>query len=219
VTVYVVSHPEVQVDPGVPVPQWGLSAAGRERLRHLLALPWARTLTRVVSSAETKAVQTAQALAAPLGLGVVTDEELGENDRSATGFVPPAEFEELADAFFAHPGASVRGWETADHAQSRFVTAVRRQLEGADGDVAVVAHGGVGTLMLCHLLGVPVDRALDQPGQGSWYAFDQVSGAVIHGWRRIGPASTAAGWMTGGRRVTASRLESVRNASETRCGA
>lgn len=187
-TVYVVSHPEVQVDPSVPVPRWGLSAAGRERLVHLLALPWAGALTRVVSSAETKAVQTARALAAPLGLDVVTDEALGENDRSATGYVPPQEFEQLADAFFAHPTASVRGWETAEHAQSRFVTAVRRQLDGVDGDVAVVAHGGVGTLMLCHLLGVPVSRELDQPGQGSWYAFEQVSGAVHHGWRRIEPA-------------------------------
>lgn len=192
-TVYVVSHPEVQLDPSVPVPEWGLSAAGRERLGHLLALPWASGLSRVVSSTETKAVQTAQALAAPLGLEVVTDEELGENDRSATGFVPPAEFEELADAFFAHPGESVRGWETAEHAQARFTAAVRRQLEGAEGDVAVVAHGGVGTLMLCHLLGVPVSRELDQPGQGSWYAFDEVSGTVLHGWRRVGPGTVAPG--------------------------
>ncbi|WP_180357824.1 histidine phosphatase family protein [Streptomyces sp. NP160] len=187
-TVYVVSHPEVAVDPAVPVPRWGLSAAGRERLVHLLALPWAGSLTRVVSSTETKAVQTARALAAPLGLQVVTDEELGENDRSATGFVPPAEFEELADAFFAHPGTSVRGWETAEHAQARFAAAVRRRLDGHDdGDVAVVAHGGVGTLLLCQLLGVAVTRDLDQPGQGSWYAFEPLSGLVHHGWRRIGP--------------------------------
>lgn len=188
VTVYVVSHPEVQVDPAVPVPRWGLSAAGRERLVHLLALPWTQTLTRVVSSTETKAVQTAQALAAPLGLEVVTDEDLGENDRSATGFVPPDEFEELADAFFAHPSTSVRGWETAERAQARFAAALRRHLEGHDddgGDVAVVAHGGVGTLLLCQLLGVAVDRSLDQPGQGSWYAFDPVSGVVHHGWRRL----------------------------------
>lgn len=193
VTVYVVSHPEVHVDPTVPVPRWGLSEAGRERLEHLLALPWAQTLTRVVSSTEVKAVQTAEALAAPLGLVVLLDEELGENDRSSTGFVPPSEFEELADAFFAHPSVSVRGWETAEHAQARFTAAVRRQLQGASGDVAVVAHGGVGTLMLCQLLGVPVGRALDQPGQGSWYAFEQVSGVVHHGWRRIGPRGCTSG--------------------------
>lgn len=36
-----------------------------------------------------------------------------ENDRSSTGFLPPEEFEVVADAFFAQPGVSVRGWETA----------------------------------------------------------------------------------------------------------
>lgn len=181
-TVYVITHPEVEVDPAVPVPQWGLSAAGRTRLKHLLAEPWATSLVRVVASTETKAVQTARALAAPLGLEVVTDPELGENDRSATGFVPPAEFERLADAFFGAPEASVHGWERAVDAQTRVVRAVRRALHDAtSGDVAVVAHGGVGTLLWCHLAGVPVSRRHDQPGQGSWFSFEPPDGRPDHG--------------------------------------
>lgn len=184
---YVVSHPEVAVDPTVPVPRWGLSAARRARLVHLLAQPWASTLTRVVASTETKAVQTAEALAGPLGLPVVVDEQLGENDRSSTGFLPPARFEALADAFFAHPDISVSGWETAPDAQRRITAAVARVVAAADGDVAVVCHGGIGTLLLCDLLGVPIDRRHDQPGQGSWYGFDPVT-RVPHGWRRLAPA-------------------------------
>ena len=185
--VYVVSHPEVAVDPAVPVPSWGLSAAGRARLVHLLAQPWAATLSRVVSSTETKAVQTAEALAAPLGLPVVLDERLGENDRSSTGFLPPARFEALADEFFARPDSSVSGWETARDAQRRISAAVARAVAGAVGDLAVVSHGGVGTLLLCDLLGVPIDRRHDQPGQGSWYVFDPVTRRVPHGWRRLAP--------------------------------
>ena len=185
--VYVVSHPEVAVDPTVPVPRWGLSAAGRARLVHLLAQPWAGTLSRVVASSETKAVQTAEALAAPLGLPVVVDEHLGEHDRSSTGFLPPARFEAMADAFFAHPDVSVSGWETARDAQRRIIAAVTRVTAGADGDVAVVCHGGVGTLLLCDLLGVPIDRRYDQLGQGSWYVFDPVTREVPHGWRRLAP--------------------------------
>lgn len=190
-TVYVVSHPEVDVDPDVPVPQWGLSVAGRARLEGLLQLPWTATLSRVVSSTETKAVQTARALAEPLGLPVLTDPELGENDRSATGFVPPAEFEELADAFFEHPGVSVRGWERAVDAQARFVAAVVRAVDGAPGDVAVVAHGGVGTLLWCHLAGVAVARHHDQPGQGSWFAFEPPAGRPTAPWSRIGERRAA----------------------------
>ena len=180
-----VTHPEVAVQPHVPVPQWGLSAVGRARLVHLLAQPWAGELTRVVSSTERKALETAHALAGPLGLAVQTDEDLGENDRSATGYLPPAEFDAVVEEFFARPGESVRGWEPALAAQRRFTAAVARAVSGARGDVAVVAHGGVSTLLLCDLVGVPVDRAHDQPGQGSWFTFREEPRRLVHGWRRL----------------------------------
>ena len=183
--IYFVTHAEVAVDPAVPVPEWGLSAAGRARLTHLVAQPWVPTLTGVVSSAERKALQTAEVLADAARLPVTVDEELGENDRSATGYLPPAEFEAVADEFFARPHDSVRGWERAVDAQRRIVAAVGRVTAAATGDVAVVAHGGVGALLLCSLLGVPVDRRYDQPGQGSWYSFDAATGRVAHGWRRL----------------------------------
>ena len=189
--VHVVTHPEVRVDPAVPVPEWGLSDAGRDRLQHLLALPWVPGLARIVSSAERKARETAAALAAATGQPVGVDPELGENDRSATGFVPPAEFEALADAFFARPAESVRGWERAVDAQQRIVAAVGRAVAGADGDVAVVCHGGVGTLLLCSVLGVPIDRRWDQPGQGSVFSYDPVTGRGAGPWVRLGGAGVA----------------------------
>jgi broad specificity phosphatase PhoE len=191
VLVHVVTHPEVHVRPEVPVTQWELSATGRARLAHLVAQPWTADLTRVVSSTERKAVETAEALAAHVGLPVRLDPDLGENDRSATGYLPPPEFEATADEFFAHPDVSVRGWETARSAQQRIVAAVRRSVSGAEGDTAVVGHGGVGTLLLCHLLGVPIDRSHDQPGQGSHFAFDPLTGRVEHGWRRLRPRPDA----------------------------
>ena len=196
--VHVVTHPEVRVDPDVPVPEWGLSDAGRARLRHLLALPWVPGLTRVVTSAERKARETAAALAAATGLPVGVDPGLGENDRSATGFLPPAEFEATADAFFARPTESVRGWERAVDAQARVVAAVARAVDGAEGDVAVVCHGGVGTLLLCRVLGVPIDRRRDQPGQGSVFSYDPVTGEGAGPWVRLdgetgGPVATVCG--------------------------
>ena len=42
---------------------------------------------------------------------------LHENDRSATGYLPPNQFEAMADRFFAEPQASVLGWERAVDAQ------------------------------------------------------------------------------------------------------
>ena len=190
--VYVVSHPEVQVDPATPVPEWGLSEAGRERLHRLRDMPWARAAAFVASSGELKAVQTAQAVADVSGCEVHVDGELGENDRSATGFVPPEEFEALADAFFARPDRSVRGWETALDAQRRMVGAVARVLErarvdgvGDDDTVVIVTHGGVATLLRCALSGSAIDRSFDQPGQGSYYCFDTRTRDAGHGWRRL----------------------------------
>lgn len=156
---YVGTHPEVQVEPQVPVPQWGLSADGYRRAEVLLTLPWVSQLAHVFSSAERKALQTAELLAVAVDRPVVVDEELRENDRSSTGFLPPAEFEAAADLFFRAPTASARGWETAHHAQQRVVAAVHRCLaQASTGDVAVVAHGAVR-----HPAVVPPGRSAHQP--------------------------------------------------------
>lgn len=172
------------MDAATPVVDWSLSPTGRARAERLGRLDWVQGLQRVVSSTERKARQTAEVLADLLSVPRESDAELGENDRSATGFLPPAEFEAVADAFFAAPGQSVRGWEPAAQAQQRVVGAVRRHVAAGDG-VAFVAHGGVGTLLWCHLAGVPIDRRHDQPGQGSYYAFDAARWRPLHPWVRI----------------------------------
>jgi broad specificity phosphatase PhoE len=184
---HVVTHPEVQVEPGVPVPEWALSNDGLRRAQGLLALSWVRRVAHVFSSAERKAMQTAELLAAACGgPRSVVDEALGENDRSATGFLPPAEFEAVADLFFREPTESVRGWESASTAQQRVVMAVDRCLARATThDLAVVTHGAVGTLLWCHLAGEPIDRKHDQPGQGSWYSVDLATMRPLSAWTRL----------------------------------
>jgi orotidine-5'-phosphate decarboxylase len=185
VTAFYLTHPQVLIDPAVPVPRWGLSPEGRERARRLAASPFARRLERVVSSEEVKAVETAAPLAEAAGLEVEVRPDLHENDRSATGYLPPPEFEATADLFFAHPDESVRGWERAADAQARIVGAVSAILaERPEATTVFVGHGGVGTLLLCHLLGRPIARMRDQPpGGGNLFAFE--NGRALHGWRAL----------------------------------
>lgn len=183
---YVVTHPEVVVDPTIPVTQWRLNAAGLARAARLSSLPWAASVERIVCSTERKAVETAAALGGDLGLEWVSDPELGEIDRSSTGFLPAAEHEATADAVFARPGERVRGWESAEEAQRRIVRAVLRWTAVADVPTAYVCHGAVGTLLWCALSGNPIDRRHDQPGQGSWYAFDPWAWTASEPWQRIG---------------------------------
>ena len=96
-----VTHPEVEIDPAVPVPRWRLSDRGVARMRAFVASDVVAGVSAVWASTETKAIEAAGLLAARHGLPVQVREDLGENDRSATGFVPPDPFERLADAFFA----------------------------------------------------------------------------------------------------------------------
>jgi RimJ/RimL family protein N-acetyltransferase/broad specificity phosphatase PhoE len=188
-----VSHPEVSIDPSVPVPQWGLSDRGRARAEAMLRQPWILRVRRIVSSTETKAIETAAIVAAHLGLQVEARAELGENDRSATGFVPPDRFERLADLFFAHPDDSVEGWETARHAQERVVAASADLFDDddgdddGDGDTLVVGHGAVGTLLYCAYADLPIDRRHDQRGGGNLFTIDRAARVALHPWVAIDP--------------------------------
>ena len=78
------------VDPDVPVPLWGLSEEGRQRAEAFAARRIVPAGTFVFSSRETKALELAEIVAAQAGTPVLADHLMGENDRSATGFLPPA---------------------------------------------------------------------------------------------------------------------------------
>ncbi len=185
-----ITHADVEIDPTVPVPRWPLSERGRERMHLALAQPWVEDIGAVHCSCEQKAIDGATILAAYLDLPVTRHAELGEIDRSATGYLPQPEFEAVADAFFASPLESVRGWERAIDAQARILVGVEYVLAAPRpaGDIAIVSHGAVGALLLCALAGVPISRAQDQPRDppGGWYfTFDSETRALLHGWQRI----------------------------------
>lgn len=183
-----ITHPQVRIDPDVAVPLWGLSERGEERTRLAARSPWVSQLTRILSSDETKALETAAILAAAGGLDVEVLEHSGENDRSATGFLPPERFEEAADWFFAHPHESFHGWERAIDAQARIVKAVEGVLETHDPNrpIAFVGHGGVGTLLKCHLAGRTIGRDGDQPGGGgNLFCFSLADRSVSCDWTPI----------------------------------
>jgi broad specificity phosphatase PhoE len=162
-----ITHPEVVVDPDIPVTRWRLSDKGVTRMRTFVASQMVERVHEVWASSETKAIEAAGLLAARFGLPVNVHPELGENDRASTGFLPPDEFELVANAFFAT--------DTILHRAS------------ASGDVAIVAHGAVGTLLMCAMLARPICRDLDQPFQGHFWSFDIGTRGVVHQWRAIAP--------------------------------
>lgn len=183
------SHPQVKVDPEVPVPQWGLSEVGRARAEAFAARELIAEGAIVFASDERKAVELADIITASWGGAVITDPAMGENDRSATGFLPPEKFEETANRFFTAPMESVDGWERAIDAQRRIIEAVAGAMARVRaGQTAVFCgHGGVGTLLKCYLGGWAIARSEDQsrladPGGGNGYVFDLMARKLYCDW-------------------------------------
>jgi broad specificity phosphatase PhoE len=185
-----ITHPEVVIDPKVPVPEWPLSEQGRMRMEAFASDPVLRRIRAGYASGERKAIDGAGILARHLSVVFTVDEALGENDRSATGYIAPPEFWEVVDQFFARPHESIRGWERAADAQSRIVGAVRRIAQHSnEGDIAIVSHGGVATLLMAYLRGADHARPFAQPhrGGGCYFVIDRERFTLLEGWRVIDP--------------------------------
>jgi broad specificity phosphatase PhoE len=202
---YFITHPDVIIDPARPIERWALSPRGRERMQSLLAQPWVRGIGCVLSSSEQKALDGAEILVAALGVPHRVVRELGEYDRSSTGLLPPGEFWPLVDEFFAWPERSIRGWERAVDAQARISAAVRAAAASwqprspVAPDLAFVAHGAVGALLLAELSGAAISRAFDQPlppagsppgsGGGHFFSFALPGLELEQRWQAIDGAS------------------------------
>jgi len=188
--VYFITHPDVVIDPAIPVPEWPLSPTGRDRMAVFCRHPLVRNISAVYASNERKAMDGGEILAAHLETTVRIRSALHENDRSSTGYLPADEFRAMADEFFARPEESVRGWERAIDAQARIVRCIESIAgdEETSGDIGIVSHGGVAALLLCHLLKRSISRDREQPGThgGNYFAFDRVSFALVHDWKDIG---------------------------------
>jgi len=57
-------------------------------------------------------------------------------------------------------------------------------IEG-EGDAVVIGHGAVGTLLMCRLARLPIDRRYDQPGQGHYWSYDRTTAELLHQWLPI----------------------------------
>ncbi len=181
--ILIITHPEVSIDPSIPITDWGLSEVGRKRATEFAPSEVMSNVTQIWTSGERKARETGKIIGAPRTLPVKTHLGLGENDRSATGYLPREDFEVAADAFFARPEISYRGWETALEAQMRIHRTVTEIIQMHNtGDLAIVTHGAVGTLLWCACSGRSIDRKFDQPSQGHFWQADLATLNPYSGW-------------------------------------
>jgi len=171
-----IKHASPLVDANVPSEQWELSQEGRSRCAALAGALRPYSPAVIVSSSEPKAEQTAQLVAAELGVGVEKGDDLYEHDRSNVPHMPGREFISMMELLFRRPGELVLGDETADEAADRFEQAVQQALAAhPDGNVAIVSHGTVIALLLARRgagrgfqtwreMGLPSFAVLEVPG-------------------------------------------------------
>lgn len=133
-----------------------LSETGLEQAQRLPAALKRFPITRLVSSPQRRAVQTAGPLAAERALAVEVDERFAEYDRELAGYLPvellrnerPQDWERMAQGLLP---AGVD--EEAFCARVAAALADVVAAAGADETVAVFSHGGVINVALHQLLG------------------------------------------------------------------
>jgi broad specificity phosphatase PhoE len=149
VKVVLVKHSQPEVAPVVPSPRWVLSQEGRARCSWLAGALRAEGVSRLYSSLEPKALETAALVAVDLGLDVSPRPGLHENDRSGLAFAPIETLRSLVRRFFDAPSEIVMGQESAEAALLRYRSAVRALMaETSDEVAAVVTHGTVLSLLV-----------------------------------------------------------------------
>ena len=163
-----VRHSLPEMVTGVPASQWWLSEQGRRRCEILAERLVAYDLAVIVTSEESKAVETGQIVAEVLGLPFEVAPGLHEHERGVVRDLgSQEEFQAQVARLFEHPAELVLGSKTADQAHDRFVAAVARVLElYPHGNPAIVSHGTVLTLFIARANGldpVPFWKRLGLP--------------------------------------------------------
>jgi broad specificity phosphatase PhoE len=125
-------------------------------------------ISRVVSSPQRRAIQTAEPVAAAHGLAVEIDDRLAEYDRDLPAYIPVEQIrEEFPEEWARMAQGQLPGAVDEDAFRARVRSAVDDLVAGADPDDTIVAfsHGGVINVVLHEILGTsrllsfPVDYA------------------------------------------------------------
>lgn len=173
-----IKHSIPDLDAAIPWHEWHLSAQGRKLCEPLADRLAAYEPAAIISSTETKAIETAELAADRLGISSSVQDGLQENDRTGLGIVPQEDLCALIAEFFRRPDEVVIGRETADQALCRFAAAIEEIIDRQpEGNIVTVAHGTVITLFVSahndiepypfwRSLGLPSFVVLSLPGFG-----------------------------------------------------
>ena len=156
--IVLVRHGRPNIDKNIDRTQWGLSEASVQAVKSLGKRLKDRgfEFESIISSPETKAFQTAQAISSSLGgASVKVDVDLSEHRMNNSDFLAQEDFEAgIVRLFTDDPSTLVFGEETADATIDRFRAVIQRQSESSAGDLIAVTHGTILSLYAGRTLGM-----------------------------------------------------------------
>lgn len=167
---YLITHAHTQVDPTQDAVQWRLSTSGEQQAHRLAEQSWWATVDRIVLSSEPKTRLTVAPVLAQRALPVLVDARFDELNR-------PGWTEDYAEAVrqvFATPDQPIGAWETAAHAQARFLAGMADLGQNYPrATIALVGHGLTFSLYRAYLRGEAQVKLAD------WRALSFAAVAVV----------------------------------------
>jgi broad specificity phosphatase PhoE len=139
VDIILVRHAAVETDPNVQSALWPLSDAGRKDARSLAQSRLWRDVTRIFTSPELKAQETAHIIAGPNSMTVTAVENLREVERPHRQWFE--DYPAAVRAYFADPERATHGWESPRQAQERIVECIRELATWEPEGFAIAGHG------------------------------------------------------------------------------
>lgn len=146
-----VRHGRPAIDPEAPPITWPLCPDGRDAVARLAERLAPYAPAAVVSSPEPKAWQTAEIIAARLGLAVERDEGLHEHKRPALAFGAEDAFRARIAEVFADPSRPAPGGESVQQACARMAACLAAH---PGRPLLAVTHGTVMSEYLGQALGL-----------------------------------------------------------------
>lgn len=147
--IVLIRHAKTTPDPNSSAKDWSLAVGAEEACMELVGRLEPTQLTKLISSIEPKAHNTAKLLATQLGCKVSQAENLHEQDRSGAPFLSETAFQNNMRQNFEHPNELIWGKETTAEALSRFTTTLKQLVdEHPNEKLGIVTHGTVISLLV-----------------------------------------------------------------------
>ncbi len=183
----VITHPAVIIDPLIPIDEWSLSEKGWKQVRQAFKLEFWTSVDVLYSSYELKAYSMAEKASKKFSIPFDSAHkiyDLGET-RGRT-FIPPDQFDQAVKEWYSDLDHNVNGWEPINTMSKRVSTCIDSLMrKHKNRTVAVIAHGGSGTMIKCHVQGiVPSQNEDPHKVAGGYFVADWEEKKIIRDWTR-----------------------------------